>query len=563
MPDPYSRRRLVALACMAAICFLLARSLFSSAAVNTGGSNRIRFEDIAPRAGLDFVLRNDAAGRKYQVETMVGGVGIIDFDNDGWMDIFVANGASLPSLEKTQPRFYNRLYRNQGDETFADVTQAAGVSGRGYSMGVAVGDYDNDGWEDLYVVGVNENILYRNNGKGAFTDVTHTAKVAGRDRSGRKLWSIAAAWLDYDNDGDLDLLVSNYCEWTAASDPICGGLAPSTRTYCTPDSYRGQPSLLYRNQGDGTFTDVSLESDVGHGVGKGMGIALADYDDDGFLDIFVAHDNARNRLFHNLGNGKFEEVGIYAGVAFNGDGRSISGMGTHFQDYDGDGRPDIIMTALSRETYEVFRNLDGQEFIDASAESGILLLSQPWNGWGCGLVDLDNDGYLDFFVATGGLDLDAPQPNRIFRNLGTGRFTDVSDTAGPDLQVPRLHRGTAFADFDNDGRLDVVVTALNERLELLMNRGPHRHWLKLKLRGAKSNRSAIGARVVCRSGSRRQVTWVANSVGYASTSHLLVHFGLGDDAMADEIEIKWPSGVVQGLTGVRSNQTLEIQEPTD
>ncbi len=522
----------------------------------------IQFQDMAAAAGLDFFLRNDASGRKYQVETILGGVAVLDFDNDGWSDIFVANGASLPSLEKNHFRFYNHLFRNNHNGSFTDVTETAKVAGRGYSMGAAVGDFDNDGWEDLYVFGVNENILYRNLGDGSFKDVTHTAKVAGVDASGKKLWSVAAAWLDFDNDGYLDLLVSNYCDWTPGSDPVCGGLAGKARAYCSPDSYRGQPSLLYHNNGDGTFNDVSLESGVGKIVGKGMGIAVSDFDDDGYADFFIANDNARNVLFHNLKNGRFAEVGIAMGVAFNGDGRQISGMGADFRDYDGDGKPDIVMTGLSGETFELFRNLDGRHFSDTSAESGILQLSQAWSGWSCGLVDLDNDGALDFFVANGGLDVDAPQPNRVFHNTGTGRFADVSAAAGPDLQLRRLHRGAAFADFDNDGRLDVVVSTLNDRIELLMNRSPRRHWLELKLVGRRSNRSGIGARVVCQSQSRRQISWVSNSVGYASSSDGKVHFGLGEDQTAREIEIRWPSGIQQKLTNVAADQVLETIEPS-
>ncbi len=521
----------------------------------------IRFEDVAPISGLDFVLRNDAVGRKYQVETMCGGVAVIDFDTDGWMDLFVSNGAALPSLKKNHPRFSNRLYRNNRNATFMDVTEQAGVSGGGYSMGAAVGDFNNDGREDLYVVGVNENILYRNNGDGTFTDITKTAGVTGQDHSGKKLWSVAAAWLDYENDGDLDLFVSNYCDWTADDDPVCGGIAGTARAYCSPDLYRGQPSLLYRNNGDGSFTDVSAESGIGGILGKGMGVAVSDYDGDGYPDVFVANDNFRNLLFHNLGNGKFEEIGIRAGVAFNGDGRQISGMGADFRDYNGDLRPDLVMTGLSRETFELFRNLDGKQFADASAESGMLRLSQPWSGWSCGFADLDNDGSLDFFTANGGLDRDAPQPSRIFRNIQAGRFGDVSNAAGPDLQVRRLHRGAAFADFNNDGHLDIVASALNDPLELLMNRSPRRHWLQLKLKGTRSNRSALGARVLCRSSSRRQISWVANSVGYASASDLRVHFGLGEDKMIDELEIQWPSGVVQRLTNVSADQILEVAEP--
>ena len=519
----------------------------------------IQFQNAAPGSGLDFVLRNDASGRKYQVETVLGGLGVIDFDNDGWPDLYCVNGASLPSLQKTDPRFFNRLYRNNRDGTFTDVTQKAGVQGHGYEMGVAVGDYNNDGLEDLYIVGVHGNTLYRNNGDGTFTDVTQAAGVSGSSAQGRKLWSVAAAWIDYDSDGHLDLIVSNYCDWTPGDDPICGGLNNADRAYCHPDMYRAEPILLYHNNGDGTFTEVSAQAGLGKLLGKGMGIAVADYDGDGLPDIFIANDNDRNLLIHNLGGGKMKEVGMEAAIAYNGDGRQISGMGADFRDFDGDGLPDILMTGLRRETFELFRNNGKGAFEDASASSGLLNLSRPWNGWGCGLVDLDNDGWLDIFVACGGLDVNEPQPNRVLHNQG-GRFVDVSADAGSDFAVSRLHRGVAFSDFDNDGRIDAVVASVNQPIELWMNRSPMQHWLQLKLKGTRSNASALGAKVICHTTQRTQVSFVANSVGYASASDLRVHFGLGEDRKA-ALEIHWPSGTVQELKDVSSDQRLQIEEP--
>jgi len=520
----------------------------------TASPGPIQLENIAPGCGLDFVLRNDAAGRKYQVETVLGGLGVIDFDHDGWPDLYCVNGASLPSLAKSDARFFNRLYRNNHDGTFTDVTLKAGVQGRGYEMGVAVGDYNNDGLEDLFVVGVHGNTLYRNNGDGTFTDVTTPAGLSGGD-----LWSVSAAWWDYDNDGRLDLIVSNYCDWSPGSDPVCGGLSDTSRTYCHPDTYRAEPVKVYRNNGDGTFTDVSRQLGIGELVGKGMGIAVADYDRDGRPDVFIAEDNHRNLLIHNLGS-KLEEIGIPGGVAYNGDGRQISGMGADFADIDGDGLPDIVMTGLRGETFEVFRNRGDGSFEDASTSSGLLTLSRPWNGWGCGLVDLDNDGWRDLFIAAGGLDVNEPQANRVLLNR-QGRFTDVSSQAGTEFAgAAGLHRGVAFADFDNDGRIDIAVTAINQPIELWMNRSPQLHWLQLKLNGTRSNRSALGTRVICRAGRRAQVAEVANSVGFASASDLRVHFGLGNDIKA-ALEIHWPSGEVQILPDVKADQRLTINEP--
>lgn len=516
----------------------------------------------ASAAGLNFVLGNSAAGRKYQVETLPGGLGVIDFDGDGWPDLFCTNGATLPGLAKTGPEYWNRLYRNNRDGTFTDVTEKAGLQGRGYNMGVAVADYNNDGHEDLFVVGVHGNQLYRNNGNGTFTDVTREAGLDGPGSLGRPAWSVGACWIDFDNDGLLDLFISNYCDWEPGTDPVCGGMEAQARAYCHPDRYRAQSMQLYRNNGDGTFTEVTHKQGLPDLVGKGMGLAIADFAGDGRPGIFVANDNARNLLLRNGGKG-LQEVGVDAGVAFNGDGRNISGMGADFGDIDGDGRPDIVMTGLKNETYEVFLNQGKGVFDDGSAHTGLLNESRLWNGWGCGLADLDNDGWLDFFVAGGGLDTPDAQPNRIFLNRG-GHFEDVSEKVGSDFQRAALHRGVVFADFDRDGRLDAAVTALNAHVELWWNRTPRetpaRHWLQLRLTGTKSNRSAVGAEVRCTANDRLQVRTVSGSMGYASASDLTVHFGLGEARRA-AVEIRWPSGRVQRLGDVQADQRLEIAEP--
>jgi hypothetical protein len=529
--------------------------------------SQIRMVNGGAAAGLDFVLRNGAQGRKYQVETLPGGLGVIDFDGDGWPDLFCTNGATLPGLIKTGPEYWNRLYRNNRDGTFSDVTMKAGLQGEGYSMGVAVGDYNNDGHEDLFVAGVHGNHLYRNNGDGTFTDVTREAGLAGPGSLGRPAWSVAACWIDLDNNGRLDLFISNYCDWAPGIDPICGGMADVSRAYCHPDKYHAEPMQVYHNNGDGTFSEIT----AGHGLpdllGKGMGLAMADFAGDGHPGIFVANDNARNLLLRNRGKG-LEEVGLEAEVAYNGDGRNISGMGADFGDIDGDGRPDIVMTGLKNETFEVFLNRGKGAFDDGSAQTGLLALSRKWSGWGCGLVDLDNDGWLDLFVAGGGLDTQDAQPNRIFQNQAGPnrgrRFADVSDLAGTGLASPALHRGVVFADFDRDGRIDAAVTALNAPIELWWNRSPRenpaRHWLQLRLIGRRSNRSAIGAEVRCHAAGRVQVRTVSSSVGYASSSDLTVHFGLGEATRA-AIEIRWPSGTVQSLGEVAAGQRLQVEEP--
>jgi hypothetical protein len=558
-----SRRRLLRGMCGLTAAALTGGWMRAAFAQTAAGTSPIRMVNGARAAGLDFVLRNGAMGRKYQVETLPGGLGVIDFDGDGWPDLFCTNGATLPGLTKSGPDDWNRLYRNNRDGTFSDVTAKAGLQGEGYAMGVAVGDYNNDGFEDLFVVGVHGNHLYRNNGNGTFSDVTREAGLAGPGSLARPVWSVAACWIDYDNDGRLDLFISNYCDWAPGIDPICGGLQADTRAYCHPDKYRAEPMQLYRNNGDGTFTEFTHKDGLPDLLGKGMGLAMADFAGDGRPGIFVANDNARNLLLRNRGKG-FEETGIEAGVAFNGDGRNISGMGADFGDIDGDGRFDLVMTGLKNETYEVFLNQGKGAFDDGSARTGLLNLSRMWSGWGCGLVDLDNDGWLDLFVAGGGLDVQDAQPNRIFRNRG-GRFEDVSADVGADFAQPALHRGAVFADFDRDGRIDAAVTRLNAPIELWWNRSaresPARHWLQLRLTGKRSNRSAIGAEVRCRAGGRGQVRTVSSSVGYASSSDLTVHFGLGDATRA-VVEIRWPSGAMQTLGEVAADRRLNVTEPS-
>jgi hypothetical protein len=510
----------------------------------------------AAASGLSFQLRNGATGNKYQPESMPGGLGVIDFDGDGWPDLYCVNGASMPSLQKSDASYWNRLYRNNRDGTFSDVTEKAGVAGSGYGMGVAVGDYNNDGHEDMLVVGVHGNQLFRNNGNGTFTDVTEAAGL--NSSAARKLWAIAAAWIDYDGDGNLDLFISNCCDWAPGLDPICGGMTAETRLYCHPDRYRGEAMQLFHNNGDGTFTEVTRTAALAEVFGKGMGIAVADFAGDGRPGVFVANDNARSLLFRNTGHG-FEEMGVKAGVAYNSNGGTPSGMGADFGDIDGDGRFDLVMTTLKHEGFGVYLNRGHGEFEDGLIQTGLMSVADPVSGWGCGLVDLDNDGWLDFFVAASGVDTTDGMANRIFRNLG-GKFADVSDESGVGRAQARLHRGAAFADFDRDGRIDAAVTSLDGPIELWWNRSPLQHWLELRLTGTKSNRSAIGAQVTCKAAARTQIRCVNSSVGYASSSDLTLHFGLGSERRS-AIEIHWPSGKVQKLSDVAADQRLEVKEP--
>jgi enediyne biosynthesis protein E4 len=528
--------------------------------VLTSAANTVPPPVILELRPLDFVLRNAAAGQKHQVETMPAGVAVLDYDNDGWEDLFFINGAEIPSLRKTGPQFWNRLYHNNHDGTFTDVTEKAGLAGEGYNMAVAAGDYDNDGYPDLFVAGVRRNILYHNNGDGTFTDVTAKAGIAATP------WSISAAWLDYDNDGRLDLFISNYCKWDPASEPYCGLPKPGYRTYCHPKNYEGLPNSLYHNNGDGTFTDVSVASGIAAHIGKGMGVVVADYDDDGRPDIFVANDTVRNFLFHNEGGGHFTEAGVKAGVAFNDDGVELSSMGADFRDYDNDGLPDLFVTALSNEKFTLFRNLGRGRFRDATYPSHLGFLSLPWGGWSTGLYDLNNDGWKDIFAA-GSHVMDneelyssrtSRQANHVFINQGDATFAAAREAGG----APKFHRGAAFGDFDNDGRIDIAVSCLNERAELWMNRSPRNHWLELRLRGTKSNREGVGAKIrVTLPDGRTQFNYATTSVGYASSSTPRVHFGLGVAVKASRIEIRWPSGVDQLLEDVAADRLLPVAEP--
>jgi hypothetical protein len=533
-------------------------------------ASTIRFEEIAGKAGLVFASNSSPTPMKNQPETMVAGVALFDYDNDGYLDVYLVNGAAIPSLKKEGPRYWNRLFHNNHDGTFTDVTEKAGVAGEGYGMGVAIGDYDNDGWPDIFVANVTKNQLFHNNHDGTFTDVTDKAGVAGGMHEGKKMWSVSAGWIDYNNDGHLDLFVSNYCKWEVNKDPVCGP-HPGMRAYCHPKNYAALPNTLYRNNGDGTFTDVSAETGIDKSYGKGMGVVFADYDHDGFTDIFVANDNAPNQLFHNLKGKKFEEVALQAGVAYPESGSFISGMGADFKDVDNDGFDDIWHTAIEGESFPLFKNRGGSgDFSEATNPSGLGHSTRQMSGWSNGIVDFDNDGWKDLFVARGNV-LDNisemslrkyEEPNTVFRNLGKGKFQDVSADAGPDFQIASAHRGVAFGDLDNDGRMDAVVTVLNGKVKYFHNISQSgNHWLLLKLSGVKSNRMGLGAQVaITGEDGMKQYNHATTSTGYACSSDPRVHFGLGASKVVKEIEIKWPSGARQTLHNVPADQILAVTE---
>jgi hypothetical protein len=547
---------------------LFARLALSVPILAAATPEPIQFEDIAIQAGLRFVLRNAATPQRHQIEPMVGGVAALDYNNDGRPDIYFVNGAAQPGLEKSDPSFFNRLYRNNRDGTFTDVTLEAGVRGDGYQTGVAAADYDNDGFPDLFVAGVNRNTLYRNRGDGTFEDVTRRAGLA-HDPARRKPWSIGAGWFDYDNDGRLDLFVVNYCIWIPEKEPPC--TIGKARTYCHPRHYEGLPNQLYRNNGDGTFTDVSGPSGIGAHIGKGMAVSFPDFNQDGRLDVFVTNDTVPNFLFRNEGRGRFREVGLEAGVAFNGDGRAVSSMGADARDIDNDGREDLWITAVANETFPLFRNLGKGLFTDHTYPSGVGRQSIIYTGWSNGVYDFNNDGFKDLFAACGAIDDNVEEfshrqsrlPNAVLANLGPGGFLDVSRQAGEDFQQVGWHRGAAFADFDGDGRVDAVVSRIGERAALFRNTSPpDNRWLGLRLRGRRSNRDAIGAWVrVTGASGREQWNRVTTAVGYGSASDRTVHFGMGRDDRATIVEILWPSGARQTLRDVACGRYLSVEEP--
>jgi enediyne biosynthesis protein E4 len=536
----------------------------SLSAAGQSADSAIVFENTIKASKIDFLLKNSVSPQRYSIETMTGGVAVFDYNNDGLLDIFFTNGAEIPSLEKSNPSFHNKLFRNNGDGTFTDVTEKSGLAGVGYSMGVAAGDYDNDGFVDLYVTGFNCNQLFHNNGDGTFTDRTEKAGVSGVLKRS-KPWSVAAGWIDYDNDGLLDLFVVNYLDYSLSTAHSCktGNIVD----YCSPDEYRGTPNILYRNNGDGTFTDVSQQSHISQYLGKGMGVAFADYDGDGFTDIFVSNDSIPNFLLHNNGDGTFTDVALLAGVAYNENGKAVAGMGTDFRDIDNDGMPDIFLTAMYGDSFPLYRNPGKGQFEDVTETTGIAAMTIRFTAWGAGIFDFDNDGNKDIFAA-GSAILDNsmevnhkpyPLPNFLYRNLGNMRFKDVSGEAGASFSVPAAHRGAAFGDLNNDGKIDIVVTVLNGEPQLLMNRSQnHNHWIILKLIGVADNRDGLGTRVKITTANGVQYNEATTAVGYNSSSDKRVYFGLQNATVVDQIELVWPTGVKQVLNHVTADQILTI-----
>jgi hypothetical protein len=524
-------------------------------------AKRPGFVDVAPRSKISYKSNNSRGDRKYFPRPMCGGVAIFDFDNDGRQDIFFTNGAQMPEMKKIDPSYYNCLLKQRADGTFEDVTAKAGLTGKDldFNFGVAVGDYDNDGNEDLFICSAGRNALYHNNGDGTFTDVTAASGIGGKPP---KTLSVAAAWFDYDNDGLLDLIVDNYTFWTPQTDVHCtnGG----KEFYCDPRRYQSVPPRLYHNLGHGKFEDVTEKSKLGASPGKGMGISIADFNNDGWPDIFIANDTEPNSLFINQKNGTFEEKGLELGVAYNESAHTGSSMGSDAKDYDNDGNVDIFYNNLTGQVWQLLRNR-GNLFQFPFA-SKIQTLSLPFSGWSSGFIDYNNDGWKDIYSANGDVDQvneKSPQHDTMFENVGGKTFVDVSGEMGKDFLRQAYQRGSAFGDLNNDGAMDIVVTTLNDTPRILINSADSgNHWLMVSLTGHKSARDAVGAKVKVTTASGRVLyNHVAISVGFMSSSDKRVHFGLGEESRIESVEIRWPSGIQQVLKDVAADQFLKVDEP--
>ncbi len=526
-----------------------------------------QFRDVTAESGIAFLNQPSKTTRKYLLESMTGGVAMLDYDGDGRLDLYFVNGAKLEDpmpagavADKSDPRFWNRLYRNLGDGRWLDVTAKAGVAGLGYGMGAAAADFDNDGDTDLYLTNYGANILYRNNGNGTFTDVTAATGVAA---SG---WSVSAAFLDYDRDGWLDLFVSRYVEWDFSRDIWCGERKPGLRAYCHPDQFPATTHQLFRNGGDGRFRDVSKASGIAAHPGKGLGVAVADIDRDGWPDLVVANDHQPQQLFRNRQNGTFAEEAAERGIAFDEDGKTFAGMGVDAADFDQDGWPDIVINALANERYALFRNQQGQ-FDYATQASGLGRASLLHSGWGMKLADFDNDGWRDLLVAQGHVmdNIERTQPQLRYREpillLGNQRGRFVERDGGQDLARSRAARGAAFGDVDNDGAIDFAVNSNAEPAAVFRNRTGG-HWLTVSLRGTRSNRDGIGAAVaVTLPDGAKRYGYSSAASSYASSNDRRVHFGLGEAPRVTEMAIVWPSGVTQTLRDVAVNRVLVVEEP--
>jgi hypothetical protein len=525
-------------------------------------AQQIHFRDVTAQAGIHFTHNNGAFGKKWLPETMGPGCAFIDYDNDGYPDILLVNGTDWPTHHHAGPTT-PKLYHNNHDGTFTDVTHKAGLDTPMFGLGVAVGDYDNDGFDDLFITALGQSHLFHNNGNGTFTDVTKTAGLLGPSE-----FSTSAAWVDYDRDGKLDLVVANYVQWSEQSDLYCT-LDGAHKSYCTPESYRGTSVRLWHNLGSGKFEDATQRAGLGDPTSKSLGIAILDYNADGWPDILIANDTQPNKLYLNKKDGTFEEHGVPSGIAFSEDGVARAGMGADAADYDRSGRPSVIISNFANQMVSLYHNEGNGLFVDEAPQSEVGRATLVTLGFGCFFFDYDNDGWPDIFVADGHIEdaiervqkrVSYAEPAHLFRNLGGGKFQETTSQMGAAFAAPRVARGAAYADIDNDGFLDVLVTTNAGSPVLFHNEGGTNHSLRLKLVGNKSNRDGIGAVAQVTSGSDKQSKMLRSGSSYLSQSELVLTFGLGTQTKADTLEVQWPSGQVDKLSNVNAGQTVTVEE---